>query len=327
MACLFTCILYVILAILGGGALIKAYIWITMGRHKIKVSLKGKVVVITGGTAGIGKETVRELAKAGATVHVLARDPNKAARVISEIKETVPNADLHVHQVNLSDFATVRTFAKKYLETGAPIHMLINNAGLTCDKKKITTDGNEETTQANHLSHFLLTNLLLKRIVESAPSRIVNLSSIGHAFVYKKDFDAHDINFEKPNNQWTSLRAYNWSKLMNVLFTRELASRLHGKGVSVNAVHPGGVATELVRGGTWRTPELFIIWLIGRIFFKTLLEGAQTTLYVATAEELEHVSGQYFQDCSLAAPSILSVDDEVALELWKESEKLTGLGK
>jgi len=178
--------------------------------------------------------------------------------------------------------------------------------------------------QANHLSHFLLTNLLLKRIQESAPSRIINLSSIGHVFVVPTEFDIHDLNFEK--NPWAPLKAYNASKLLNVLFTRELARRLYGKGVTVNAVHPGGVATDLIRSATWwRSPGLVLVWLVGRIFFKTPLEGAYTTLYVATADELEHVTGQYFADCAIDRISVMAANDELATELWKESVKLTGL--
>jgi NAD(P)-dependent dehydrogenase (short-subunit alcohol dehydrogenase family) len=328
MACWFTCLFYALLLIVGAGILLKVYLFLITKKHTIKTSLKGKVVIITGGTAGIGKETVRELARHGATVHVLARDMHKAERVIGEIKESTGSEDIHIHQVDLSNFSTVRVFAKKFLDTGSPIHILINNAGLANNVKKTTVDGNEEITQANHLSHFLLTNLLLKRITESGPgSRIINLSSMGHLFVSAKEFDVYDINFQKQSNKWNALKVYNWSKLLNVLFTRELAQRLYGKGVTVNVVHPGGVATDLVRTGTWRSPELFIIWLVGRIFFKTLLEGAQTTLYLATADEVEHVSGHYFENCKLSTMNLLAADEKLASELWEESEKLTGLSK
>jgi NAD(P)-dependent dehydrogenase (short-subunit alcohol dehydrogenase family) len=309
--------------IFGAGILLKIYVTITMGRHKIKQSLKGKVVVITGGSAGIGKETVRELAAKDATIHVLARDLTKAERVIGEIKESTGNQDIHIHHLDLSNFESVRAFAKKFLDTKTPIHILINNAGLANDLKKRTVDGNEETTQANHLSHFLLTNLLLDRITESAPSRIVNVSSVAHRYVSDKAFDVHDINFDREFNQWDGFKAYCWTKLMNVLYTRELSRRLYGKGVTVNCLHPGGVRTELSRNATWRSPLVLTIWFAGP-FLKTSNEGAQTTLYLATSDEVENISGQYFADCAPSHISRLASDNQLAIELWKESEKLTG---
>jgi len=188
----------------------------------------------------------------------------------------------------------------------------------------MTVDGNEETTQANHLSHFLLTNLLLDRITESAPSRIINVASLAHRFIRPKVFDVYDINFQRSSNKWDSFKAYCWSKLMNVLFTRELARRLRGKGVTVNACHPGGVRTEIARSGNWRSPLVFSIWLCGP-FLKTANEGAQTTLYLATSEEVENVSGHYFADCKPSRISLLAADDNLATALWKESERFTGM--
>jgi len=330
MSCLFTCLLYSFLAIFGIGVLAKIYLVLTMGKHKIKQSLKGKVVVITGGSAGIGKATVTELATHGATIHVLSRDLQKAERVIGEIKQSTGNQNIHIHYVDLCNFSTVREFAKKFLDTGSRIHILINNAGLANSHKIMTVDGIEETTQANHLSHFLLTNLLLDRIVESAPARIVNVSSMVHAFVSAKVFDAYDLSYQKQSNQWGGCKAYCWTKLMNILFTRELAHRLHGKDVTVNSLHPGAVRTEITRSGkTWANPIVYAVWasFYSLPFLKTPLEGAQTTLYLATADEVEHVSGHYFSDCKISAISLLAADDRLALELWKESERLTGLAK
>jgi NAD(P)-dependent dehydrogenase (short-subunit alcohol dehydrogenase family) len=314
-------------AILGVLALLKLYVMVTNGRHKIKQSLKGKVVVMTGGTAGLGKETVRELAAKDATIHVLARDLTKAERVIGEIRTSTGNQDIHIHRADLSNFETIRAFAKKFLETKSPIHLLINNAGLGNEVKKVTVDGNEETMQANHLSHFLLTNLLLDRIKESAPSRIINVSSIGHTFVKANEFDLHDMNFEKQNNPYKFIKAYCWSKLMNILFTRELARRLYGKGVTVNCLHPGGVRSELTRNGSIWNPYVFIPLLVGPILLKSENEGAQTTLYLATADEVANVSGHYFSDCALTKTTLLAVDDQLASELWTESEKKTGIAK
>jgi len=285
--------------------------------------------VITGGTSGIGKETVRALAQHQATIHVLARDTNKAERVIGQIIESTGNNDIHIHRVDLSDFSTVRAFAKKFLETDSPIHILINNAGLWNEVKKYTVDGNENTAQANHLSHFLLTNLLLDRIIESAPdARIVNVSSEGHT--YASTFDPRDINSEKLVD-WKSsvsgMRVYCHTKLMNVLFTRELARRLYGKGVTVNSLHPGTVRTEFGRDISLTNPINLVLQLIRPFFFKNEVEGAQTTLYAATADKLEHVSGHYFSDCKPASMSLLGMDDKLAEDLWAESERVTGIRK
>jgi len=321
---LLSLLLYIFALLIGAGIIMKIYVTVMMGRYKIKKSLKGRVVVITGGTAGIGKETVRELAAKEATLHVLARDLNKAKRVVDEIKEETGNQDIHIHHADLSNFETVRAFAKKFLDTKSPIHILINNAGLTNETKKMTVDGNEETNQANHLSPFLLTNLLLNRIKESAPSRIVNVSSLGHTFVKAKEFDVHDINFQR--QEWGALKSYCWSKLLNILFTRELARRMYGKGVTVNCLHPGGVRTELARDYKLTNP-ITLINFLSRPFYKTPNEGAQTNIYLAVADEVEHVTGQYFADCAPAPTTVLALDDQLATELWEESEKLTGLAK
>jgi len=324
MSCGLACFLYYSLGIIGAGIILKIYLTLTSGKHKIKRSLKGKVVVITGGTAGIGKETVLELATHGATVHVLARDLQKAERFIGEIRESTCSKDIHIHHVDLSDFASVRAFAKKFLDTGSPLHVLINNAGMANVVKKMTVDGNEETTQANHLSHFLLTNLLLDRLTQTAPSRVVNVASVAHRFVKTKEFDVRDINFNNQFNKWEGFKAYCWSKLMNVLFTRDLARRLRATGVTVNCLHPGGVCTELFRSNAWRNPMIIVTWLMGPLL-KSAREGAQTSLYLAEAQAVENVTGQYFANCAPSSISLLAADDRLASDLWKESEKLTGL--
>jgi len=191
--------------------------------------------------------------------------------------------------------------------------------------KKITVDGNEETCQANHLSHFLLTNLLLERIIESAPARIVNVSSLLHTYV--KNFDVTDINFERQSHtDGVTSTTYNYSKLENVLFTRELARRLQGKGVTVNSLHPGAVRTDLGSENAWYHPFRIVTKLV-QPFLKTAEEGAQTNLYLAVADEVANVTGQYFSDCKPAAMNLLALDDKLAKELWKESERLTGLKK
>jgi NAD(P)-dependent dehydrogenase (short-subunit alcohol dehydrogenase family) len=323
MACACLGLVFALIAI---PAAVKIFLYVTTGRYTIRKNLKGKHILITGGTGGIGKETFRELARNGATVHVVARNISKAESMISEFKSEYGNIDIHVYEADLSNFQSVRHFCAKFLATKVPIHIMINNAGLFNLYKKITVDGNEETCQANHLSHFLMTNLLLDRIIESGPgARIVNVSSMLHDYV--KNFDVTDINFERRSHmQHVLSETYNWSKLENILFTRELARRLQGKGVTVNVLHPGAVKTDLGSENAWYHP-FRIGAVLARPFLKTALDGAATTLYLAIADEVANVSGQYFSDCKPAATSLTALDDRIAQQLWKESERLTGLKK
>jgi len=303
--------------------LIKLYIYLTTGRYTIKKSLKGKHILITGGTAGIGRETVRELASHGATVHVLARDSRKVEKMIEELKAENPGLDIQGHELNLSSLKSVRYFASKYLQSGLPIHVLINNAGLVTKDKRVTEDGNEEMFQVNHLSHFLLTNLLLDKLIESGPgSRIVSVASDAHDQVSK--FDVTDLNFERQPFALAGVRAYAYSKLENILFTRELARRLYGKGVTVNCLHPGVVRTELARDYPFFHPMALMMNSIA-LFIKSPKEGAQTSIFLAVADEVANVSGHYFMDCKVGATTLLGVDDKLASDLWEESVRLTSL--
>jgi len=303
--------------------LLKLYLYLTTGRYTIKKSLKGKHILITGGTAGIGRETVRELASHGATVHMLSRDSKKMEKMIEELKAENPGLDIKAHELNLSSFRSVRQFASNYLQSGLPIHVLINNAGLANKDKRVTEDGNEEMCQVNHLSHFLLTNLLLDKLIESGPgSRIVNVSSAGHN--QAGEFNVSDLNFEHQPFSMYGVRAYGYSKLENILFTRELARRLYGKGVTVNALHPGSVRTELARDYPPLHPMALILKIVAA-FSKTPNEGAQTSIFLAVADEVANVSGHYFSDCKVGATTLLAVDDKMASDLWEESIRLTSL--
>lgn len=240
---------------------------------------------------------MQEFAANGATIHILARDLSKADAVVGEIVASTGNQDITIHKVDLNDFSTIRAFAEKFLTTKSPIHILINNAGLSkirvsgqsvpdsiCfsvnQRKKLSSDGIEQTVQTNHLSHFLLTNLLLDRMIQSAPSRIINVSSMGHLYVKPKDFDVYDVKLENlPASHYNyGHMAYIASKLMNVLFTRELARRLYGTSesctesldheprsffsdVTVNSVHPGAVRTEILRDVHWTHPITILIMM------------------------------------------------------------------
>jgi len=273
--------------------------------------LDGKTVIITGCNTGIGKETARDLFKRGARVILACRDEAKAQLAADEIRKddaSRPDAVI-VRKLDLSSMSSIRSFASDILEAEPKIDILINNAGVMMCPYQKTEDGFEMQLGTNHFGHFLLTNLLLDRIIESAPSRIINVSSSLHQRGTIK-FD--DLQSEKSYGQ---IAAYSQSKLANVLFTRELAKKLKGTGVTTYSLHPGAVRTDLQRHHN--------IW--GSIispFMKTPVQGAQTTIYCAVNEELAEESGLYYSDCKAVEPSRKAKDDAVAKKLWDISCEL-----
>ena len=283
-------------------------------------SLKGKTVVITGGNTGIGKETAVDLAKRGARIVIGCRNLEKGMEAIEEIQERSGSTNVSLEKLDLASLESVRAFANKILDTEPRIDILINNAGVMACPYQKTEDGFEMQFGVNHLGHFLLTLLLLDRLKESQPSRIINVSSIAHRFGSGKiKFD--DIHHEKSYDGWL---AYFDSKLANVLFTRELSKLLEGTHVTANSLHPGYVSTELYRHSMLMGILLYPLhWYI----FKTSEQGAQTTIYCAVSEEMEGVSGKYLKDCHLVEESKGAQDDDAAKELWAVSLRLVGLEK
>lgn len=281
--------------------------------------MHGKVCVVTGPTSGVGKEVARELAARGATVVLAARDREKAEATRDELLRTTKNDALHVVELDLARMASVRAASQEISDRFPALHLLVNNAGLHTARRRLTEDGHELTFQTNHLGHFLLTHLLLDRLKAGAPSRVVNVASEAHRFARGIDFD--DIT----HSRWSGLLAYNESKLANILFTRALARRLEGTGVSVFAAHPGSVRTRWARGrdsGVFRFAAA-----IASPFLISPEEGARTPLYAATAPGLEAHSGAYFVKSRRADPSGAAQDEAAQERLWRLSAEMVGLSR
>jgi NAD(P)-dependent dehydrogenase (short-subunit alcohol dehydrogenase family) len=278
--------------------------------------MQGKTVIVTGGNTGLGKASAIGLAKLGADVIITSRSAEKGAKARADIEAAAGRA-VRLELLDLASFASIRAFADRILETTPKIDVLVNNAGLILDRRESTDEGFETTFGVNHLGHFLLTSLLLPRIRESVPARIVVLASDAH-YRAKRGLDWDDLMAAR---RFNGFEVYAKSKLANVMFARELARRLQGTGVTVNAVHPGVVATEFAGKDDARGP---IGWFfrMAAPFLRTPARGAETTVYVASSPEIEGRTGRYFADCRDKAPSIHARDDAACQRLWAVSEAL-----
>lgn len=272
--------------------------------------MKSKVCIVTGANTGIGKATALGLARMGATVILACRDQQKGRAALEEIKSQTGSSSLHLMELDLASLASVRAFAQAFEQQFPRLDVLLENAGVSTRVRQLSADGYELDFAVNHLGHFLLTQLLLPRLEASAPSRIVVVSSALHR---NARLDLDDLQGER---SWSMMGTYGKSKLANMLFVREQARRLEGRGVTINALHPGVIASELARD----FPAPFR--LMARLFFKSTEAGAKTSLHVATAPELEKVSGKYFEDSKEARPGSSALDDTAAARLWALSEQL-----
>jgi NAD(P)-dependent dehydrogenase (short-subunit alcohol dehydrogenase family) len=282
---------------------------------KVPMQMNGKTVLITGGNSGLGKATARELGRRGARVVITARDAGKGEQAERELRRET-GADVTWMNLDLASLASVTSFAEEFLRCKPELHVLINNAGVLLSQRQETVDGMEMTWAVNHVGHFLLTELLLPCLRTHAPARIVVVSSQAHYRSWGLSFD--DLYSVK---NYQAYRVYADTKLANLYFSRELARRLRGSGVMVNAVHPGLVATGFAAEGDARGP-LAWFYRYARPFMRTPEQGAQTILYAATAPELEGVSGEYFSNSRRARPSRMARNDVAARKLWALTAEL-----
>ncbi len=283
--------------------------------------LAGQVAVITGGNSGIGKETAAELAQIGAHVIVAARNPKKAAAAIDDIKQRTPDANSEHIPLDLASFASVRAFADTFNARFDHLDVLVNNAGLTVNKRKVTEDGHETQFQVNHLSHFLLTNLLLDKLEAAPAARVINVSSTGHT-VARDGLNFDDLDWE--TRKYRGFLVYCATKLANVLFTREFARRYDDTKMTANAVHPGFVGSNFAREGDMGF-FIGIGMLVARPFSISSATGARTSVYLVSSPDVDGISGEYFYQCKVAKPSNAALDAAAAERLWNVSAEMTGL--
>ena len=280
-------------------------------------AMAGRVCLVTGATSGIGKATATSLAAQGAEVIVIGRNQRKADDTVSWITSETGNRAVRYLLADFADLGQVRDLARAFNEQTSQLDVLVNNAGGFFNTRRETPYGVEMTFLVNHLAPFLLTNLLLEKLRGGGPARIVNVTSAAHQYD-SMNFD--DLGFKRG---YAGIKAYARSKLANLLFTYELSRRLDGSQVTVSAVHPGHVATDM-----WKTNFPFIgpalKWVMG-FFALTPEQGADTVIYLASSPEVEGTTGKYFVAREAVPSSSLSYDERVAQRLWQISEELTGL--
>ncbi|HEX8431980.1 MAG TPA: SDR family NAD(P)-dependent oxidoreductase [Longimicrobium sp.] len=273
--------------------------------------MKGKTVVVTGATGGIGGATARGVAERGATTVLVARDPERGEALRAAIARATGNPRVHLFVADLSSLAAVRAVAAAIAADHPRIDVLVNNAATYTRKRKESVDGIELQWAVNHLATFLLTHSLLGPLTAGG-ARVVTVSSAAHRGARLR-WD--DLEMRRRYFGWA---AYSATKLANLLFTRELARRMAGSGVTANALHPGVVATELLMGGF---PPIRLL----RRFLRTPEQGAATPIFLATSPTAEGVTGKYWIDCKQADPAPAALDDAAAARLWQWSERMTGI--
>ncbi|XP_075221800.1 retinol dehydrogenase 13-like isoform X2 [Lycorma delicatula] len=282
-----------------------------------------KIIIVTGATSGIGRATTLALAKLNAKVIMACRDNSKCEQVRESIVMETKNKYIYCRKCDLASKQSIRDFVEKFKNEHKRLDVLINNAGVMNCPKEVTEDGIEMQLGVNHMGHFLLTNLLLDKLKESAPSRIVVLSDIAYR---KGEIHKEDLNLDK---SYIPEVAYRQSKLANMMFVKELDKRLKGTNVTVNAVNPGVVDTDLVRHMSYYKSVLSLLFVkpIMWPFIKSPRQGALPVLYVALDPGLENVSGKCFKYKEEEEISEIALDNKVSYWLWLTSEKWTELNR
>jgi NAD(P)-dependent dehydrogenase (short-subunit alcohol dehydrogenase family) len=286
----------------------------------LDTSMQGKICMVTGANSGIGKATALELARMGARVVMVCRDPNKGEAAQSEIKTKSGNDAVDLLLADLSSQQFIHQLVENFRQRYTQLHVLINNAGIFMLNRRETVDGLEMTFAVNYLAPFLLTNLLLDVLKASASARIVNVSSDSHLEGYIK---MDDLQAEK---HYRSMRAYGQSKLALVMFTYELARRLQGTGVTANCLHPGFVATNIGQSGIGPVGRTVVKFIFSGFGMRPE-EGAKTSVYLATSPEVEGVTGKYFAKSIPKRSAPISYDESLQRQLWEESVKLVKLAE
>ena len=278
--------------------------------------MAGKVCMVTGATSGIGKVTARELAQRGAAVVLVGRNEAKSEATVTQIRQQTANPSVDFLLADLSSQEEVRRLARKFESRYLRLDVLVNNAGAIMLSRRESVDGIEMTLALNHLAYFLLTNLLLDRLKSSAPARIVNVSSNSHE---RAQLDFDDLQIRR---RYWGFRAYARSKLANILFSYELARRLKGTGVTVNALHPGLVGTNFLanNGALGRFLKMLVA-----VKGMSTEQGSRTSIFLASSPDVEMVTGRYFYQEREVPSSCASHDEVAAGRLWRLSAELTGL--
>jgi NAD(P)-dependent dehydrogenase (short-subunit alcohol dehydrogenase family) len=275
--------------------------------------MKGKTVVATGATSGIGEVAVLALAGLGARIVFIARDEGRAQATMRKLEAKAPGLDHRVHLANLSSMAEARKVGEAIAKSEPRIDVLINNAGALFSHRRVTPEGLELTFALNHMAYSVLTEALREKLIASVPARIISTSSSAHQGA---SLDFSDL---QSANGYGGYKAYGRSKLANILFTRELARRLAGTGVTANCLHPGAVATRFGESsGGWVGRLLPVL----RLFFISPEKGADTIVYLASSPEVEKTTGEYFVKRKIMEPSAAARDDAAAKRLWEASEVL-----
>ncbi len=279
--------------------------------------MKDRIVLITGASSGIGLETAKQLAAQGAQLVLVARSEDKLKEAVATIKAQTPSANVKYYIADFSSQKSVRNLAQNITRNYTKLDVLINNAGCVVPEFQLTEDGLEKTIATNHFAYFILTNELLPLVKKSDYARIVNVASGSH-YQGKIDFES----FTKEKGYFI-MKAYAQSKLVNVLFTYELAERLKGTQVTVNCLHPGFVKTEIGNKKTNWYSSLF--WSLGTMLGGISVQnGAKTSVYLASSPEVKGVSGKYFDKCKAVEPNKDAYNSELRKQLWQISENFAG---